>query len=47
MDADKLNLIKKHKRDQRTALKVAGVDEIAPNGNMDIMNTARMKTADE
>ena len=45
MDAYKLNLNKKHKRDQRTAPKVAGVDEIAPNGNMDIINTARMNTA--
>ena len=47
MDANKLNLTKKHKREQRTALKVAGVNENAPNGNMDIMNTARMNTADE
>ena len=40
MDADKLNLTKKHKRDQRTALKVAWVNEISPNWSMDIMVTA-------
>ena len=39
---DKLKLTKKHKRDQRTALKVAGSNKIAPNGHMDIFFCAKI-----
>ena len=52
MEAGKLKLTKKYKRDQGTAMKEAIVNDIAPNESMDITFLhgnwrKKMNTADE